>query len=104
MRMAFASVAEQTIAILGVIIAIAMTTRTRHWPQLHTFLIIALLVFGAASATMGPAADPLSSRLATVDQVSRLNPWSPIPRRRNPGERGIPSRCFGRSGRGAHAC
>ncbi|MDQ1172496.1 hypothetical protein QE430_000803 [Microbacterium testaceum] len=36
--------------------------------------MIALLVFGAASATMGTAADTLSSRLTIVDQVSRLNP------------------------------
>lgn len=74
MRMAFATVAGQTIAILSVIVTLAMTTLTRCWRQLPTFIVIALLVFGAASATMGTAADTLSSRLTIVDQVSRLNP------------------------------
>ncbi|WP_144830411.1 hypothetical protein [Microbacterium sp. BH-3-3-3] len=74
MRMAFATVAGQTIAILTVVVTLAMTALTRRRRQLPTFIVIALLVFGAASATMGAAADTLSSRLTIVDQVSRLNP------------------------------
>ena len=74
MRMAFATVAGQTIAILSVVVTLAMTALNRRWRQLPLFLVIALLVFGAASASMGAAADTLTSRLTIVDQVSRLAP------------------------------
>ena len=74
MRMAFATVAGQTVAILSVTVTLAMTALTRRWRQVPLFSVIALSIFMAAAATMGAAAEELSSRLMMIDEVSRLNP------------------------------
>lgn len=74
MRMAFATVAGQTVAILSVTVTLALTALTRRWRQIPLFAVIAVSIFIAAAATMGAAADELSSRLMVIDGVSRLNP------------------------------
>lgn len=67
MRMAFATVAGQTVAILSVTVTLAMTAMTRRWRQIPLFAVIVLSIFMAAAATMDSAADELSSRLVMIE-------------------------------------
>jgi len=73
MRMAFASVAGQTIGIVSSVVTLVMTATSRRWRQLPLFLLITVLVWSAASATMAAAADTLSTRLTTIEKVEQLN-------------------------------
>lgn len=73
-RMAFATVAGQTIAILSAIAAVVLTiTERRPWPSLVFFLVVGAFITIAALSTMGSAGDLLLTRLDLIADVDRLN-------------------------------
>ncbi len=73
LRMAFASIAGQTIAILSAVTVLVMTMLRRRWRDLPLFVVIALLICSGASASMGNTGDMLMNRFERVAEVDRLN-------------------------------
>ena len=74
LRMAFASVAGQTIVILSAILAVILTVRRRYaWPAIAAFVIIAAIITGWAIGNMVSAGDILLDRLALINEVNELN-------------------------------
>lgn len=74
LRMAFATVAGQTIAILSAIATVVLTiTQRRPWPSLVFFLGVGAFITLAALSTMGSAGDLLLTRLDLIADVDRLN-------------------------------
>jgi hypothetical protein len=74
LRMAFASVAGQTIAILSAILAVILTVRRRYaWPAIAAFVIIAAIITSWAIGNMVSAGDTLLDRLALINEVNELN-------------------------------
>ncbi|MCP2637739.1 hypothetical protein K0817_014370 [Microbacterium sp. HD4P20] len=74
LRMAFATVAGQTIAILSAIAAVVLTVRRRYaLPAILAFALIAALITTWAIGTMASAGDLLLERLATIAEVDELN-------------------------------
>ncbi|TQJ31029.1 hypothetical protein [Microbacterium sp. SLBN-146] len=74
LRMAYATVAGQTIAILSAIAAVVLTiTQRRPWPSLVFFLVVGAFITVAALSTMGSAGDLLLTRLDLIADVDRMN-------------------------------
>jgi Co/Zn/Cd efflux system component len=74
LRMAFASVAGQTIAILSAIAAIVLTVTRRYaWPAIVGFVIIALVITQFAIGNMASAGDLLLERLELIAETDELN-------------------------------
>lgn len=73
-RMAFATVAGQTIAIGGAVAALAITVVSRRSiPGVIFFAVITLVVSMYAFTVMGNAAELLLDRLELVEATARLN-------------------------------
>ena len=73
-RMAFASVAGQTIAILSVIATVVLTVRRRAGVnQIVLFVVIAIVVTTGALNAMSNAAELLLTRLDLVAETNLLN-------------------------------
>ncbi|NLP82391.1 hypothetical protein HF576_00865 [Microbacterium sp. CFH 90308] len=74
LRMAFATVAGQTIAIVSAVVAVVLTVRRRYaLPAILAFALIAALITTWAIGTMGTAGDLLLERLNTIAEVDVLN-------------------------------
>ncbi len=74
LRMAFAAVAGQAIAIVSAIVAVALTVRRRYaWPAIAAFVIIAAIITSWATANMASAGEMLLDRLTLIDEVNELN-------------------------------
>ena len=74
LRMAFATVAGQTIAILSAIVAVVLTiTRRYAWPAIAAVAIIALVITQFALGTIASAGDLLLVRLDLIAEVDELN-------------------------------
>jgi drug/metabolite transporter (DMT)-like permease len=72
-RMAFATVAGQTLAIFSAVLAFVLTVvRRSSWPQIVFFLVVAVLVVGWASGALESAADLLQSRFGRIAEVDIL--------------------------------
>lgn len=75
LRMAFATVAGQTIAIISAIVAVALTVRRRYaWPAIVAFVLIAAVITSWAVGNMASAGDLLLDRLELIAEVDKLNP------------------------------
>jgi len=73
-RMAFATVAGQTIAILSAIAALVLTIRRRYaWPAIAAFVIITAVVSAWAFGNIASAGDTLLDRLSRIAEVDQLN-------------------------------
>lgn len=73
-RMAAASVAGQTIAILSAVTAVVLTiTRRYAWPAILAMLVIAAVITVAALSSMAGAGDLLMTRLDLVADVALLD-------------------------------
>lgn len=73
-RMAFATVAGQTIAILSAIAALAVTLiRRAPWPGILFFSVVAIFIAVWAFNSMTDAAVLLQTRLELVAETSLLN-------------------------------
>ncbi len=73
-RMAAASVAGQTIAILSGVTAVVLTiTRRYAWPAILAMLVIAAVITVTALSGMAAAGDLLMTRLDSVADVDLLN-------------------------------
>lgn len=74
LRMAFASVAGQIIAVLSAILAVVLTVRRRYaWPAIAAFVIIAAIITIWAIGNMVSAGDILLDRLALINELNELN-------------------------------
>ncbi|MEV8370052.1 hypothetical protein [Microbacterium sp. NPDC064584] len=74
LRMAFATVAGQTIAILSAIVAIVLTVTRRYaWPATVAFVIIGIVITQFAVGTIASAGDLLLDRLDKIAEVDQLN-------------------------------
>ncbi|MGX1696497.1 hypothetical protein ACWIBQ_14035 [Microbacterium keratanolyticum] len=73
LRMAFAGVAGQTIAILSAVAIVVMTIRRRLFVQLPVMAVIAALVIAAAVGTMTTQGTLLVQRLDRVAETALLN-------------------------------
>lgn len=73
LRMAFAGVAGQTIAILSAVAIVLMTIRRRLLVQLPVMVVIAALVIAAAVGTMTTQGTLLVQRLDRVAETALLN-------------------------------
>jgi hypothetical protein len=74
LRMAFATVAGQTIAILSAVAAVVLTiTQRRPWPSLVFFLVVGAFITLAALSSVGTAGDLLLTRLDLIADVDRMN-------------------------------
>ncbi|MBW9094502.1 hypothetical protein JNB62_12475 [Microbacterium jejuense] len=74
LRMAFATVAGQTVAILSAITALVLTVKRGYaWPAIVAFAIITAVVVGLAVSSIAAAGDTLLSRLDSIAQVNELN-------------------------------
>ena len=75
LRMLFATVAGQTIAILSAITALVLTFKRGYaWPATASFAIITAVITASAFATISTAGDTLLDRLTLIEQVNHLNP------------------------------
>lgn len=75
LRMAFAAVAGQTIAILSAITALVLTIKRRYaWPAIASFALITAVITASAFATIGAAGDTFLDRFTLIEQVEQLNP------------------------------
>lgn len=73
-RMAFATVAGQTVAILSALVAVGITVQRREsWASVAAFAILAVLVVVAAISSMIGAGDLLLTRLDLVIRVDLMN-------------------------------
>lgn len=73
-RMAFATVAGQTIAILSAIVAVVLTiTQKRSWQSLALMVVTATVISVSAIGNIGSAGDLLLVRLDTVAETNQLN-------------------------------
>lgn len=74
LRMAFATVAGQTIAIISAIVAVVLTVRRRYaWPAIMAFALIAAVITTWAVGSMASAGDLLLDRLELIAEVDVLN-------------------------------
>jgi Co/Zn/Cd efflux system component len=74
LRMAFATVAGQTIAILGAIAALALAIKRGYaWPAIIAFGLIAVVITTWAIGSMASAGTLLIDRLDLVAEVDQLN-------------------------------
>ncbi|MCD2441129.1 hypothetical protein LQ757_02455 [Agromyces sp. SYSU K20354] len=74
LRMAFATVAGQTIAILSAITAVVLTVRRGYRPlPIAAFVLIAAAVTLFAISAMSSAGDLLLTRLDIIAEVDKLN-------------------------------
>ena len=74
LRMAFATVAGQTIAILSAITALLLTVKRRYaWPAIVAFTIITAVVTVWAFGNIATAGDTLLNRLDVIAEVNELN-------------------------------
>lgn len=73
LRMAFAGVAGQTIAILSAVAIVVMTIRRRLLVQLPVMVVIAALVIAAAVGTMTTQGTLLVQRLDRIAETALLN-------------------------------
>lgn len=74
LRMAFATVAGQTIAILSAITALILTIKRRYaWPAIVSFAIITAVITLWAFGSMASAGDTLLDRLDVIAEVNQLN-------------------------------
>ncbi|MGL3149567.1 hypothetical protein ACSS7Z_04330 [Microbacterium sp. A82] len=74
LRMAFATVAGQTIAILSAVTALILTVKRRYaLPAIAAFVLIAVFVTIAAISNMANAGELLLTRLDIIADVDRLN-------------------------------
>lgn len=74
LRMAFATVAGQTIAILSAILVVVLTVTRRYaWPAIVAVAIIALVITQFALGTMATAGDLLLNRMDLIARVDELN-------------------------------
>ena len=74
LRMAFATVAGQTIAILSAITAVVLTVRRGYSPlSIAVFVLIAAAVTLIAISAMSSAGDLLLTRLDIIAEVDNLN-------------------------------
>ncbi|TDN91484.1 hypothetical protein [Microbacterium sp. BK668] len=73
-RMAFATVAGQTVAILSALACLVLTVKRRYaWPAVVAFAIITALITLGALGTIASAGDTLLNRLDIIADVERLN-------------------------------
>ncbi|MCR2786103.1 MULTISPECIES: hypothetical protein [unclassified Microbacterium] len=74
LRMAFATVAGQTIAILSAITALVLTVKRRYaWPTTVAFAIITALVTMWAFGSIASAGESLLNRFDVIADVNQLN-------------------------------
>lgn len=74
LRMAFATVAGQTIAILSAATALVLTIKRRYaLPTIAAFVLIAALVTITAITNMANAGELLLTRLDIIADVNKLN-------------------------------
>ena len=74
LRMAFATVAGQTIAILSAVTALILTVKRRYaLPAIAAFVLIAAFVTIAAISNMANAGELLLTRLDIIADVDKLN-------------------------------
>lgn len=74
LRMAFATVAGQTLAIVSAITALVLTVKRRYaWPAIVAFTIITAMVIVWAFGNIAAAGDTLLSRLDIIAEVNELN-------------------------------
>jgi len=74
LRMAFATVAGQTIAILSAIAAVILTIKRRYaWPAVLAFVIIAAAITSWALGSVASAGELLLTRLDLIAEVNELN-------------------------------
>ena len=74
LRMAFATVAGQTIAILSAILVVVLTVTRRYaWPAIVGVAIIAFVITQFALGSMATAGDLLLNRLDLIAEVDKLN-------------------------------
>ncbi|CAN5464470.1 hypothetical protein BH10ACT5_BH10ACT5_02010 [soil metagenome] len=75
LRMAFATVAGQTIAILSAIAAVVLTVTRRYaWPAVGAMAIIAAVITAWAIGSISSAGDLLLERLDLLAQLREFNP------------------------------
>ena len=73
-RMAFATVAGQTVAILSALAGLVLTVKRRYaWPAVVAFAIVTALIAIWAFGTIASAGDTLLDRLDVIAQVDQLN-------------------------------
>lgn len=73
-RMAFATVAGQTVAVISALAALVLTVERRYaWPAVMAFGIIATLISAAALLTIATAGETLLDRLDMIAEVDELN-------------------------------
>jgi hypothetical protein len=73
-RMAFATVAGQTVAVVSALAALVLTVKRRYaWPAVVAFGIIATLISAAALLTIATAGETLLDRLEMIAEVDELN-------------------------------
>ncbi|WP_345555002.1 hypothetical protein [Microbacterium kyungheense] len=74
LRMAFAAVAGQTVAVLSAMTALVLTVKRGYaWPAIVAFAIITAVVVGLAVGSIAAAGDTLLSRLDLIAEVNELN-------------------------------
>lgn len=74
LRMAFTTVAGQTIAILSGVVALVLTVKRGYaWPAILGFAVIAALIASFAVGQMASAGDLLLTRLDLIADVDELN-------------------------------
>ncbi|WP_243074345.1 hypothetical protein [Microbacterium sp. SS28] len=74
LRMAFATVAGQTVAIISAIAALVLTVRRRYaWPAIVAFAIITAVITTWAFGTIAAAGDTLLDRFELIAEVDELN-------------------------------
>ncbi|WP_109211943.1 MULTISPECIES: hypothetical protein [Microbacterium] len=74
LRMAFATVAGQTLAILSAVTALVLTVKRRYaWPAIVAFTIITAVVAAWAFGNIAAAGDSLLIRLDVIAEVNELN-------------------------------
>lgn len=74
LRMAFATVAGQTIAILSAITALVLTVKRGYaWPAIAGFATITAVITASAFGAITSAGDTLLDRLTLIEQINQLN-------------------------------